>query len=122
MLPPNLHEYMEEAGSAVWRYSREEAQGESCVHEMHMLFAGGASARTSSLGFWRLLPHEIPRQGSFRSPFLTCDSQLRLPTPFIDSELFDNFFYAKLHGVGTAALISQPRRKMLRQMYVVLRL
>lgn len=40
MLSPNLHEYMEEVGSAIWKFLREEGQGESCVHQMHMLFAG----------------------------------------------------------------------------------
>jgi hypothetical protein len=36
MLPPNLHEYIEEVGSAIWKFLKDEGQGDCIVHEKHM--------------------------------------------------------------------------------------
>jgi hypothetical protein len=80
MLPPNLHEYMEEVGTAIWKIFRE--GGQDCiVHEMHMLFAGGTSARNIIALIARLLaPRNSANKGLFRSlHVLTCDSQSRSP-------------------------------------------
>ena len=70
MLPPNLHEYVKEVRSAIWKFLKSEVQDECVVHGRHMfLFARKARARTSSLGFLDKTPPftKFRDRGLFRS-------------------------------------------------------